>query len=259
MLFSMFLSKWTLTGITAAAITLGALLPSQPALAQTPSEKAESAMTKGFRPPRNPKRRRGYTTTTGIRQGSCMGETETAFTVLGPSETLGQAASSRPEFVWHLPPSDIDYRVQFRLLADNAAGLPEHVHTADLTYAGGFMTYQIPANVEALSPNTDYRWQVVVVCNENYLSRSLSQERSFEVVFTTPELQAALAVANSDAQRALAYGEAGLWYDAIAQVAQSESPTATSLRQALLQDLATLEENEQLSEQIDAIAEISAQ
>lgn len=200
---------------------------------------------KAFRPPSNPRRTRGYRTTTGTRQGSCVGDTETAFTILGPSETVGLSASTRPSFAWYLPPSETIYPVQFRLLAPNEKGIPAPIYEADLDYVGGFNTYQLPAEATALSPSTDYRWQIVVVCDEGYLSRSLNQERSFEVVSSPTALQQALATATTEAEKALAYGENGFWYDAIAQVAQATNPSATALRQELLRDLAEIETDDE--------------
>ncbi len=257
--------KTTLKATSAIALGLALIVSAigtQPVLAQAMSiqgslnENLIGSTTKAFKPPSNPRRRSGYRTTTGTRQGSCVGDSETAFTVLGPSETLGQTTSARPEFVWYLPPSETVYPVQFRLLAPNAQGIPAPIHTAELNYTGGFMRYQLPAEVAALSPNTEYRWQVVVVCDENYLSRSLNQERAFEVITPSASLQQSLAAATTEAERAVVYGEAGIWYDAIAQVAQPSNSQSATVRQNLIEDLAAIEaEDEQLSKDLAAIAD----
>lgn len=217
---------------------------------------APAAMA-GFTPPPNRKPVTGHRTTTGTRQGSCVDNTQTAFTLLGPDSSIGQTASDHPKFVWHLPESDEDYAVQFRLLAPNEQGIPSLVHTDTLSYEAGFNKYSLPDSVAALSPNVSYRWQVVVVCDPSYLSRSLSQELFFEVVPASPGLQQALDSATTDVERALAYGESGLWYDAIAQVAKSNTPQAKSVRRALLTDLAATEpENLVFSENILRIADV---
>jgi len=242
-----------------ALTTLGAstLLPiaAQPGLSQTPTVQEFTARTKAFQPPSNPRRIRGHRTTTGTRQGSCVGNTDTAFTLLGPSETVGLSASTRPEFVWNLPPSDEAYPVQFRLLAPNADGIPAPIHTDELSYKAGITKYSLPAEVTDLSPDVEYRWQVVVVCDANYLSRSLNQELSFEILLPEAALQQSLQNATTDAQRAVAYGESGFWYDAIAEVAQSNEPQAQTVLQTLLEDLAAVEaENESLSESLLELA-----
>lgn len=257
----------TATGAIALSSTV-TLLSIQPGLtAVTPVKEATAKplstnhiASKGFRPPSNPRRRRGYHTTTGTRQGSCVGDTQTAFTLLGPSETIGLTASTRPSFAWYLPEAETTYPVQFRLLAPNEKGIPAPIHTADLDYAGGFNAYQLPAEVAALSTGIDYRWQVVVVCDAGYLSRSLNQERTFEVVPPTANLQQAVTMATTEAEKALAYGENGFWYDAIAQVAQANRSQSIAVRQALLTDLAEIEPaDEQLQADLLQLSELSAQ
>ncbi len=228
----------------------------QPGVAQLTSPKTStvdsflSPITKAFQPPSNPRPARGYRTTTGTRQGSCVDSSETAFTTFGPSQTVGLSASTLPKFVWYLPASETPYPVKFRLLAPNEKGIPAPIHEKDLEYSDGFVSYQLPAEVR-LSPGVEYRWQIVVVCDTNYLSRSLNQELSFEVASPPADLQQSLALATTDAERALIYGQAGYWYDAIAQVAQSTDLDAIAIRQSLLEDLAKIEE------QTDAQNELS--
>ena len=258
------LSASTLQRVCAIAITLIALpvaiAPS--ANAQTSPARALQTQTlsSAFQPPGNPRRSEGYSTTTGTRQGSCVDNTQTAFTLLGPNDMMGQTTSSHPEFVWHLPPSDVEYPVQFRLLALNQAGIPEPIYQTELSYKEGFSKYQLPTSEPALSVGKEYRWQVVVVCDANYLSRSLNQERAFEVVAPSGSLQQALGTATTDAQRALAHGTEGIWYDAIAQVALSSEPQAKTVLKTLLEDLASVEAgNELLSADIANIAATTAQ
>ncbi|MGB3296587.1 MAG: DUF928 domain-containing protein [Phormidesmis sp.] len=242
---------------------LVAAIASQPAHAQvtptedSPTENLVASTTRAFIPPSNP-RRRGNRTTTGTRQGSCVGDSETAFTILGPSETVGLTTSTRPEFVWYLPPSETTYPVQFRLLASDAQGVPTFIYSTEFSYTEGFMQYQLPAEEAPLSPDIEYRWQVVVVCDENYLSRAIAQERSFEVITPSASLQQSLAAATTEDESALAYGEAGIWYDAITQVARSTDPQSIAVRQRLLTDLAAIEaDDEQLSKDLTKIAEIA--
>jgi hypothetical protein len=226
-----------------------------------PRSQSRSRTTTGtyFQPPRNP-RSRGSRTTTGTRQGSCLSDTETAFTIFGPDATIGQTVSTHPEFVWHLPASETAFPVIFRLLAPNEAGIPTPIHTEILTYSAGFMKYQLPPTLPAVSAGIEYRWQVVVECNPNYPSRSLVQELSFEVVPAPAGLSQALSTAATETDKAAAYGQAGLWYDAIAPVSQATTAAAQEARTALLQDLAELESaNEELSQDILSIAETTAQ
>lgn len=210
-----------------------------------------------FNPPRNPRRRRGGRTTTGTRQDSCVGESVTAFTAIGPEATAGLTVSTRPTFVWHLPESAQPYPVTFRLLAlDENDRLTLAFREDDLDYVSGYTAYSLPAEAEALDVGQRYRWQVIVQCDANYPSRSLVQEISLEVVETPEGLD--IDTVQDAAERALRYGRAGLWYDAIAQVADAQTSSQRAVRQQLIQDLARLEaENATLSENLLDIAEHS--
>lgn len=228
---------------------------------QTSPSQRSSIEIAGFRPPSNPRPRSGSRTTTGTRQGSCLGsDVDAGFAILGPEDpanVLGRTAATHPTFVWYLPESAEAFPVIFRLLAPNADGKMERVHSETLTYAPGFSSYQLPSTVSALTSGKEYRWQVVVECNPNYPSRSLVQELSFEVV-APPAGIAQGAATGTDL--AAVYGEAGLWYEAIAQVAKGNTPAEQQTRTDLLLDLAIslAADNPQLSEDIRNIAEVTA-
>lgn len=216
-----------------------------------------------FRPPSNPSPRTGPFTTTGTRQGSCLGDTETGFAMLGPEapETIvGRTASTHPTFTWYLPETTDSFPVIFRLLAPNESGRLERIHTETLAYTPGFVTYQLPKNLPALTSGKEYQWQVVVECNPNYPSRALVQRLSFEVVAPPAELAQTASVTTTATAQATAYGQAGIWYEAIAAVAQATSPTDQQTRTGLLLDLAVSlqEDNPQLSEDIQAISEATS-
>lgn len=197
-----------------------------------------------FRPPRDRDRATGPRTSTGTRRGGCLGAMATAFTMLGPNApdtVLGQTISNRPTFVWHLPETRENqaFPVVFRLLAPDAKdNIPVPIYETTLAYTPGFMTHQVPTTVAALSTGIQYRWQVIVECNPAYPARAMFQELLFTVVPSTSELSQALTTATTDTEQAIAFGQAGVWYDAIAQVAQATTPTDQQTRKGLLTDLA---------------------
>ena len=210
------------------------------ALAQGFPDSSLSLTTESyFRPPRNP-RSSGPRTTTGTRSGSCVGDPTTAFTTFGPDSVVGYTAAARPEFVWYLPPSEQSFPVTFRLLAPNEIGIPEPIHTAQLAYMSGFSTYQLPPEVPTLRENQEYRWQIIVECDPASPARSLAQELSFEVV-PLPAALSQMSATATPVEKARAYAAQGLWYDAIAQIAQATTPNAKQTRTRLLQDLAESE------------------
>lgn len=256
----MYVSLKILSVLTTATL-VGSALPAvaqfSPPVNRPGLERRTVTTTTGtyFRPPRD-SRPAGDSTTTGTRSGGCLGLTDTPFTLLGPTAVLGQTTAERPEFVWHLPEIDGSFPVVFRLLAPDSEGIPDLVHSDVLDYAAGFSSYQLPASVPALPPGVAYRVQVYVECNPNYPSQDLVQEVPFEVVAAPPTLGAALTAASTDAERAIAYGQAGLWYDALAEVAPGSSDTDRQTRRQLLLDLAaSLDgDSEALGEALEAIA-----
>ena len=194
-----------------------------------------------YRPPSNPRPRSGSRTTTGTRQGTCLGNQDTPFAALGPDAIVGRTSKSHPSFTWYLPPTANDVPVVFRLLAPNEAGMPARVHSVELAYTPGYVTYQLPAEVPGLVSGQEYRWQVIIECDPRSPSRALVQELSVERVAASADLVRQLSVAATVAEEAAAYGAQGFWYDAIALVAQPQSVQDRAVRTELLRNLAEAE------------------
>ncbi|MEO0771127.1 MAG: DUF928 domain-containing protein [Cyanobacteria bacterium J06649_4] len=216
--------------------------PTQTTLAQ--ADPLTAATTLSFRPPRNPRvRSRDQTTTTGTRADLCLTNPETSFAMLGPNAVVGRTASARPKFVWYLPPTEENFPVEFRLLAPNDAGIPVPIHTASFAYAPGYNVYQLPDDTPALVSGPEYRWQIVVECDPAYPSRAVTQELSIERVTVSAALSQQLESATNTVQSAIAYGDAGVWYEAIAAVAQAQSAEEQAVRTRFLYNLAAAEED----------------
>ena len=194
-----------------------------------------------FRPPSNP-RPSGTRTTIGTRTGGCLGN-PSQFATFGPDSAIGQTTLARPTFTWYLPSANSEVQVVFRLLAPNEEGIPSTVHRIELPYVAGYNTYNLPLEVPGLTSGPEYRWQIAVNCEPNNPSRAIVEERSIERVDTSTALTQALAAATTSEEKALAYGNQGLWYDAIAQVAQAQTDRAIAIRTGLLRDLANSEAN----------------
>ncbi|MEM9482450.1 MAG: DUF928 domain-containing protein [Cyanobacteria bacterium P01_F01_bin.116] len=240
-----------------SVVAIAALLATapQPLAASTAVNLANVTSGTYFRPPSNPRLGSGYRTSTGTRYGACLGVTETAFTLFGPDDSeliAGLTTSSHPTFAWHLPETEATVPVIFRLLAPDEDNIPVPVYQTKLDYDAGLMIHQLPDTLQALTMDTEYRWQVIVECNPEFPAQAIIQERSFEVVPTSATLAQALSSATTASDRAVAYGQAGVWYDAIAQVAQARTATDSETRTGLLTDLAASlpEEKEQLRQDI---------
>lgn len=219
-----------------------------------------STGTRLFIPPKDSRPASGPRTSTGTRRGGCLGPTATAFTAFGPPTTetiLGQTVAQHPTFVWHLPETDATLPIVFRLLAPDEDNIPVPIYETTLDYTSGFSTHQLPTTMAALSTGVEYRWQVIIECNPEFPAQAMLQELSFEVVSTSPELAQSLTAATTVTEQAVAYGQAGIWYDAIAQVAQTNTPADRQTLNQLLIDLADSmpETEEQLRQDILTIVE----
>ena len=215
-------------------------------LTDSPRQNGSSLLTADsvfFRPPDNQRPRSGSRTTTGTRSDRCVSDRDAQFAIFGPDFVVGQTTLARPTFTWYLPPSSRTVPITFRLLAPNEEGIPSTIYTLELPYIEGYNSYLLPAEAPALSSGLEYRWQVSVNCEPNSPSRSIALESSVERVDPSAALAQKLAAATTAEEKALAYGAEGLWYDAIAQVAQAPNNRAAAIRAGLLKDLTSSEAN----------------
>ena len=211
-----------------------------------------------FQPPDDGRSFQGARTTTGTRGSSCPAG-GALFSGLGPRSIMGLTTSNRPEFVWYLPDVLAGAPLLFRLLAMDGNGQPSLVDSVELSAQAGFMRYQLPESVPSLEVGQDYLWQVIVMCDPERASSFLTSTLALQLGTPTPELTAALAAATTDAERAIAYGEAGIWYDALAAIADGLSATDQEVRTGLIRDLATFEsDDEAFSILLATIAEQTA-
>lgn len=187
------------------------------------------------------------TTISGVRgTGGCSGKETTNLTALGPYSHIGATAATHPTFVWYVPDRDV-YPVEFQIYEYEAAsvdGKGELVFKTELESSSGIMSYTLPQEQEGLSQENKYVWQVAVVCNPNSPSESLVVSTQIVVVDTPADLISQINSANDPVAKADIYAEAGLWYDALAEVATArDKPQA---REYMAQTLVQLAEMEQV-------------
>lgn len=197
-----------------------------------------------FQPQDDGEEYRGARTTTGTRSGSCAAD-ESVFSGLGPRSIVGLTTSNRPEFVWYITDAIAESPMLFRLLAMDENGQPSLVDSAELSVQTGFIRYQLPDNVPPLEVGKDYLWQVIIRCDPNRVSSFLTSTLPLQVIPPSPELTAALETATTDAEKAIAYGNAGIWYNAMALVMAGTSAADQEVRTGLIQDLANLESSDE--------------
>ena len=191
------------------------------------------------------------TTITGSRGvGSCSQEAVTSFTALAPYGHIGKSASTHPTFAWHIPDADT-YPIQFRLYeydATKSKGKGKNIVKTTLSSTPGVMTYTLPADFPGLTAGQKYIWRVVLVCNPNSPSQSLLVGTGINIVSQTPEIINQLNNTSDRTAKADIYAEAGLWYDALAEVAvDADDPQANAFAKQLIQQLTEIEQQDNLS------------
>jgi Domain of Unknown Function (DUF928) len=185
------------------------------------------------------------TTMTGIRgKGSCSEQAITRFTALAPYSHPGQSANSHPTFAWHIPDPE-SYPVLFRLYEYDATqrdGKGKTIAKETLSSTPGIMTYVLPSDAPGLTAGQKYIWQAILVCNPNSPSQSLVVDTEINIVNQSGEIEAQLMNTSNNITKANIYAEAGLWYDALAQVVVTpDDPQAKAFTTKLIKQLTAIE------------------
>ena len=190
-----------------------------------------------YRPPANPTAPQGGTSTAGTRDG-CLGDLAQAGPILlAPEQYLGQTQSPYPTLTWYIPQAIPSTPIELRLYRNLANNQRKLLHRITLTSRSGWMTYQYPTDRPNLTSGHTYRWQLIAPCDPN--SPSKTAIRSVDFLLQPPS--PSLASPKTPIELAHIYAKNGLWYDAIALVANGTDATAAALRLTLLQDLLNAE------------------
>jgi hypothetical protein len=132
--------------------------------------------------------------------------------------------SARPSFFWYLENAKV---ARFALVEFGVAKpLFEKTLQAD---KAGIMRVDLPQDAPELAVGKEYRWSVTVACNSDRPSDYVAFNQSFvERVAPSPGLSQQLARAKTTLERARAYAQNGLWYDALGSLsdASEKDPSA---------------------------------
>lgn len=169
------------------------------------------------------------------RRGGCTGDAQISLTALAPQSHVGQTASTHPTFAWFVPDAQ-PYEIIFQLYEYGSSGSRNVIQEIPLQSSPGIMTLSLPKDKPGLSVGQRYGWRVVLLCNPNSPSSALVAGADIDVVQTPGIFSDSI----DPLERAKQYAEAGLWYDALAEVLASGNE-ASILLEDLLKDLAELE------------------
>ena len=195
-----------------------------------------SSTLQAYTPPRDARRpSRAHT------GGSVRGCGDDIVAIAPRFNAIGQTASTNPTFVWYnfSPDNDpIEFQL-YRVLPDGSLDENEVLIKQFKTSKQGYQTFTLPAEADSLTVGETYMWQVVLYCDTAFENPGYYSSAELEVVELPAEVTSALT--NSPSQRAQVYADAGLWYDALAEVVSDEIQATRASRQTLLLALADYE------------------
>lgn len=139
-------------------------------------------------------------------------DTTIEVTLVAPVDHTAYTVSAQPTFYW-LAEHTINRPVEFTLVEDGNPN-PIYVQTFDRLEAG--MNQVALDSEQPLEVGKTYRWTVSVICNAQRRSADVFAQGWVERVEVSQELQARLDAADSPEDRAQAYAESSIWFDALA-------------------------------------------
>ncbi len=173
----------------------------------------------------------------------------------GKLPAVGLTIASQPTFVWFVPASRAR-ALEFTLYAVDEQMRdqepPLYRATVEVTGSAGFESLTLPttAALPPLELNRDYHWQISLICNPDEPSANVTADGWIRRIEPSTRLKDQLANAKSR-ERSLIYAEAGLWYDALAELLTLRRADATNL--SLAMDWSNLLRSRQV--QLDAVAD----
>jgi Domain of Unknown Function (DUF928) len=155
--------------------------------------------------------------------------------LLIPTESPIPTISDRPELFWYLSnPNNAEIPIEFSLIKPGV--LKPLYHTTLTARQSGVMSVRLPNNIPALGTGETYRWMVSLNCDTQRSSDRL-ERRAWIKRIATPDPLKSLTPQTSPIDQLNAYGESGLWYDALAVAAPNRNqPEIKTAWQELLED-----------------------
>lgn len=158
--------------------------------------------------------------TVGSGARGCTNSIPVTLNLLTPQNHTARTTLSRPTFLWHVSQATTVPMV-FTL---SAQGSNQPVFQKELKAdKAGIVRLEMPQEAPELASGKEYRWTVVLVCNAKRPSQNINARAWIERVATTPELSRKLAKATDERDRAFAYAQSSIWYDAVAILSQLQS------------------------------------
>jgi len=222
-------------------VTPAALADYVPDPTQKPASGSTVSSGPRYVPPSDQQPPSDYTRSSGPR-GECAAIAGIPLTALAPQKHVGQTVSGHPTFAWFVPGS-ATLPIEFSLYEYEPNGKPRPIgEPISLQGSPGIMKLSLPKDQPELAVGKTYLWQVKIICDPDSPSLNPLVRADIQVVETPPNLQEKLANTEERSRRVALYGEAGLWYDALAEALESgENTKLGEMGSILLEELAALE------------------
>ncbi|NET38868.1 MAG: DUF928 domain-containing protein [Cyanothece sp. SIO1E1] len=159
-----------------------------------------------------PGRRQG-----GGTRGGCL-TAGTSLTALMPVQNFGYTLTAHPTLFWYVPQVSAE-AAELILLDEDDNEIYKSVF--QVRNAPGIISLSLPtnANFPPLQIGQNYRWEFSLICDLQDRSGDLYVEGWIQRTEPSRELANKLETASPDELPTL-YAEAGIWYDALASLAQ---------------------------------------
>lgn len=193
---------------------------------RSPSKLTQPAQADDFNPPSRglPGRRKGG----GTRTPSCVSSPNLPLTLLVPKSNVGLTTSAYPQVFWFVPKHSAVY-IEVNLLANN-----NRLQDQNLLFTTHFQTngeagighLKIPheINFNPLLEGDTYYWSISLICNPDDRSHDISVNGWIERVAPPPNLTNRLDTLTG-IDRAQAFAESGIWYDAVEALSELNCST----------------------------------
>ncbi len=185
---------------------------SQPTLTQGGATRSASPNELKYTPSASlPKRNRP-----AIAGGAATRGSDPVIELIAPPDHTGATSSGHPVFFWFIsaiPNTPVEFA-----LRDEKADQTLLVKRVTITEAG-LIKVELPKDSPALLSNKEYTWSVSFIHDAKEAEPNTTYKAYIQLQKLTSGQAGELAAAESPHERAIVYAQAGLWYDAIAQIA----------------------------------------
>lgn len=150
----------------------------------------------------------------------------TAIVPLSNNIVWGKTIANHPEFLFYLPQgSNIEFVLQDE--EDNYIYQTDQKISPD---SQGIIKISLPDTVKPLESGEIYQWTLSISCDVDNPSAFVYVQGSIAKVSLDANIESQLSIANNT-EKVIIYAEQGIWYDAIALLAQlrQENPNDTEI------------------------------